>query len=92
MYAVYHRIRKACAQSPARIHRLTAILPRVSSAGVTLLDQADFFDTLHLTSRLRRNGLSERLVAGYNLRHVVAGVLGIRSTKRPPRRCRRCSS
>ncbi len=77
MYAVYHGP-DGLRTIASRIHRLTAILAEgLKRAGVTLLT-GRFFDTLHLDLGARAESVCrDALGAGYNLRRVTAGVLGI---------------
>ena len=76
-YAVYHGPQglKTIAH---RIHRLTAILAEgLRRAGISLLTN-QFFDTLHLDLGVRAKTVYlEALAAGYNLRQVASGILGI---------------
>ncbi|MFZ2853103.1 MAG: glycine dehydrogenase (aminomethyl-transferring), partial [Rhodocyclaceae bacterium] len=77
MYAVYHGPQglRAIAE---RIHRLTAILAEgLKRAGVTVLTR-QFFDTLRIDLGSRALTVYQAAItAGYNLRQVSAGVLGI---------------
>ena len=77
MYAVYHGPQglKTIAK---RIHRLTAILAEgLKRAGVKLLT-GQFFDTVHIDLGARAESTYHAaVVAGYNLRRVSAGVLGV---------------
>jgi glycine dehydrogenase len=77
MYAVYHGP-QGLKTIASRIHRLTAILAEgLKRAGVTLLTQ-QFFDTVHFDLGGRAETVyREAINAGYNLRRVSAGVLGI---------------
>ncbi len=77
MYAVYHGS-EGLKLIATRIHRLTAILAEgLRGAGVPLL-AGQFFDTLHLDLGGRAEAVyRDALAAGYNLRRVAAGVLGI---------------
>lgn len=77
MYAVYHGP-QGLRTIAARIHRLTAILAEgLKRAGVTLLTQ-QYFDTVHVDLGARAEAVySDALAAGYNLRRVSAGVLGL---------------
>jgi glycine dehydrogenase len=77
MYAVYHGP-QGLKTIASRIHRLTAILAEgLKRAGVTLLTQ-QFFDTVHFDLGGRAETVyRETINAGYNLRRVSAGVLGI---------------
>ena len=77
MYAVYHGS-EGLRLIAGRIHRLTAILAEgLKRAGVALLTK-QFYDTVHLDLGARAEAVyREALAAGYNLRRVSAGVLGI---------------
>ncbi len=77
MYAVYHGAEGLRAIA-GRIHRLTAILAEgLKRAGVKLLT-GQFYDTLHIDLGARAEAVYlDALAAGYNLRRVSAGVLGI---------------
>lgn len=77
MYAVYHGP-QGLRTIAGRIHRLTAIMAEgLKRAGIQLLTQ-QFFDTLHLDLGPRTEAIYiDALAAGYNLRRVSAGVLGI---------------
>jgi len=77
MYAVYHGA-EGLRTIAGRIHRLTAILAEgLKRAGVTLLTK-QFYDTVHLDLGARAETVyHDALAAGYNLRRVSAGVLGI---------------
>ncbi|MGV0951549.1 MAG: aminomethyl-transferring glycine dehydrogenase [Azonexus sp.] len=77
MYAVYHGA-EGLRTIAGRIHRLTAILAEgLKRAGVTLLTK-QFYDTVHLDLGARAETVYlDALAAGYNLRRVSAGVLGI---------------
>jgi glycine dehydrogenase len=77
MYAVYHG-QQGLKTIAARIQRLTAILAAgLKLAGVSLVAE-QFFDTLHLDLGARAETVfRDALAAGYNLRRVAAGVLGI---------------
>ncbi len=77
MYAVYHGS-EGLRTIAGRIHRLTAILAEgLKRAGVTLLTK-QFYDTVHLDLGGRAEAVYiDALAAGYNLRRVSAGVLGI---------------
>jgi glycine dehydrogenase len=89
MYAVYHGP-QGLRTIAGRIHRLTAILAEgLKRAGVNLTQQ--FFDTLQLDLGARaKPSIRAALTAGYNLRRVSATACSAsRSTKPPPRRCRR---
>ena len=77
MFAVYHG-QQGLKTIAARIQRLTAILAAgLKMAGVSLVAE-QFFDTLHLDLGARAETVYyAALAAGYNLRRVAAGVLGI---------------
>ncbi len=77
MYAVYHGA-AGLRLIAGRIHRLTAILAEgLKRAGITVLTK-QFYDTVHLDLGARAEAVyREALTAGYNLRRVAAGVLGI---------------
>ena len=77
MFAVYHG-QQGLKTIAARIQRLTAILAAgLKLAGVGLAAE-QFFDTLHLDLGARAETVyRDALAAGYNLRRVAAGVLGI---------------
>ena len=77
MYAVYHGP-QGLKTIAGRIHRLTAIFAEgLKRAGITVLTQ-QFFDTLHVDLGARAETVyPEALAAGYNLRRVSAGVLGV---------------
>ena len=77
MYAVYHGP-QGLKTIATRIHRLTAILAEgLKRAGVNVLT-SQFFDTLHIDLGARAESVyREALTAGYNLRRVSAGVLGV---------------
>ena len=77
MYAVYHGP-QGLKTIAARIHRLTAILAEgLKRAGVTLLT-GQFFDTVHIDLGARAESIyNAAMAAGYNLRHVSAGVIGV---------------
>ncbi len=77
MYAVYHGA-EGLRLIAGRIHRLTAILAKgLKRAGVKLLTQ-QFYDTVHFDLGARAEAVyNDALAAGYNLRRVSAGVLGI---------------
>lgn len=77
LYAVYHG-QQGLKTIATRIHRLTAILAAgLKLAGVSLLAE-QFFDTLHIDLGARAETVyRDALAAGYNLRRVAAGVLGI---------------
>ena len=77
MYAVYHGP-LGLQTIAARIHRLTSILADgLARAGIDVLTR-QFFDTLHLDLGARAETVyREALAAGYNLRRVSAGILGV---------------
>ncbi|KXB32387.1 glycine dehydrogenase (aminomethyl-transferring) [Dechloromonas denitrificans] len=77
MYAVYHGA-EGLRTIAGRIHRLTAILAEgLKRAGVTLLTK-QFYDTVHFDLGARAETVyHDALAAGYNLRRVSAGVLGV---------------
>ena len=77
MYAVYHGS-EGLRLIAGRIHRLTAILAvGLKRAGVTVLTK-QFYDTVHLELGARAETVyHDALAAGFNLRRVAAGVLGI---------------
>ncbi|QRM19963.1 aminomethyl-transferring glycine dehydrogenase [Dechloromonas sp. TW-R-39-2] len=77
MYAVYHGP-QGLRTIAGRIHRLTAILAEgLKRAGINLLTK-QFFDTVHFDLGTRADSVyNDALAAGYNLRRVSAGVLGI---------------
>ncbi|NTV70786.1 MAG: aminomethyl-transferring glycine dehydrogenase [Azonexaceae bacterium] len=77
MYAVYHGA-EGLRTIAGRIHRLTAILAEgLKRAGVSLLTK-QFYDTVHLDLGARAETVyHDALAAGYNLRRVSAGVLGV---------------
>ena len=77
MYAVYHGP-QGLKTIAGRIHRLTAILAEgLKRADVKVLTK-QFFDTVHFDLGARAESVyREALGAGYNLRRVSAGVLGI---------------
>ncbi|PKO35951.1 MAG: glycine dehydrogenase (aminomethyl-transferring) [Betaproteobacteria bacterium HGW-Betaproteobacteria-7] len=77
MYAVYHGA-AGLRTIAGRIHRLTAILAEgLKRAGIKLLTQ-QFYDTVHFDLGARAEAVyNDALAAGYNLRRVAAGVLGI---------------
>jgi glycine dehydrogenase len=77
MFAVYHGP-QGLQTIAGRIHRLTAIFAEgLKRAGITVLTK-QFFDTLHLDLGARAETVyPEALAAGYNLRRVAAGVLGV---------------
>ena len=77
MYAVYHGA-EGLRLIAGRIHRLTAILAEgLKRAGVKLLTR-QFYDTVHFDLGARAETVyHDTLAAGYNLRRVSAGVLGI---------------
>jgi len=77
MYAVYHGA-AGLRTIAGRIHRLTAILAEgLKRAGINLLTK-QFYDTVHFDLGARAETVyNDALAAGYNLRRVSAGVLGI---------------
>ena len=77
MYAVYHGA-EGLRTIAGRIHRMTAILAEgLKRAGVNLLTR-QFYDTVHFDLGARAESVyNDALAAGYNLRRVSAGVLGI---------------
>jgi glycine dehydrogenase len=77
MYAVYHGP-QGLRSIAGRIHRLAAMLAEgLRQAGVTVLTR-HFFDTLHIDLGDRALSVYRAAVdAGYNLRPVAPGVLGI---------------
>ena len=77
MFAVYHGP-QGLQTIAGRIHRLTAILAEgLKRAGVSVLTK-QFFDTVHFDLGARAETVyPEALAAGYNLRRVSAGVLGV---------------
>ncbi|MDR2187136.1 MAG: aminomethyl-transferring glycine dehydrogenase [Azonexus sp.] len=77
MYAVYHGP-EGLRTIAGRIHRLTAILATgLERAGVKLLTR-QCFDTVHFDLGARAEAVYlDAQSAGYNLRRVSAGVLGI---------------
>jgi glycine dehydrogenase len=77
MYAVYHGP-EGLRTIAGRIHRLTAILAEgLKRAGVAVLTK-QFFDSVQIDLGARAETIyREALTAGYNLRRVSAGVLGI---------------
>ncbi|UCV09858.1 aminomethyl-transferring glycine dehydrogenase [Dechloromonas denitrificans] len=77
MYAVYHGPR-GLKTIASRIHRLTAILAAgLKRAGINVLTK-QFFDTVHFDLGARAESIyRDTSGAGYNLRRVSAGVLGI---------------
>ena len=77
MYAVYHGP-AGLRTIAARIHRLAAIFAEgLKRAGVTVLTR-QFFDTVHLDLGARAETLCRNAQgAGYNLRRVSAGILGV---------------
>jgi len=77
MYAVYHGPAGLRAIA-GRIHRLTAILAEgLKHAGVAVLTR-QFFDTLRVDLGTRAPTTYQAAInAGYNLRQVATGVLGI---------------
>ena len=77
MYAVYHGA-EGLRTIAGRIHRLTALLAEgLKRAGIAVLTR-QYFDTIHFDLGARAEAVyREALAAGYNLRRVAAGVLGI---------------
>ncbi len=77
MYAVYHGPQGLRAIA-GRIHRLAAILAEgLKRAGISVLTR-QFFDTLQIDLGARAISVyQEALAAGFNLRQVATGVLGI---------------
>ncbi|KAF4533711.1 hypothetical protein B566_EDAN005760 [Ephemera danica] len=77
MYAVYHGP-EGLRRIAGRIHRLTVILAEgLKRAGVTLRAK-QFYDTVHIDLSARAETVyRDALAAGYNLRRVSAGVLGV---------------
>ena len=77
MFAVYHGA-EGLRLIAGRIHRLTAILAEgLKRAGLELLTK-QFYDTVHFDLGARAETVyGDALAAGYNLRRVSAGVLGI---------------
>jgi len=77
MYAVYHGP-QGLKTIASRIHRLTAILAAgLKRAGINVLTK-QFFDTVHFDLGARAESIyREASGAGYNLRRVSAGVLGM---------------
>jgi glycine dehydrogenase len=77
MYAVYHGA-EGLRTIAGRIHRLTTILAEgLKRAGIVVLTR-QYFDTVHFDLGARAEAVyREALAAGYNLRRVAAGVLGI---------------
>ena len=77
MYAVYHGS-EGLRLIAGRIHRMTAILAEgLKRAGVSLLTK-QFYDTVHIDLGARAETIYHAaLTAGYNLRRVSAGVLGV---------------
>ncbi|MCE1239585.1 MAG: aminomethyl-transferring glycine dehydrogenase [Azonexaceae bacterium] len=77
MYAVYHGP-QGLQTIAARIHRLTAILAEaLKRAGIAPL-AGQFFDTIHIDLGARAETIHlAASTAGFNLRRVAAGVLGI---------------
>ncbi len=77
MYAVYHGP-QGLRTIAERIHRLAAILAlALSRAGVEVLTTA-FFDTLQIRLGARAPAVYQAaLAAGYNLRPVAKGIIGI---------------
>lgn len=77
MYAVYHGS-EGLRLIAGRIHRLAAILAAgLKNTGVSVLTK-QFYDTVHVDLGTRAEAVySDALAAGYNLRRVSAGVLGV---------------
>jgi glycine dehydrogenase len=77
MYAIYHGAAGLRAIA-TRIHRQTAILAEgLKRAGVAPIS-GHFYDTVHIDLGARAETVyHDALAAGYNLRRVSAGVLGI---------------
>ncbi|WP_153147967.1 aminomethyl-transferring glycine dehydrogenase [Dechloromonas sp. H13] len=77
MYAVYHGP-QGLRTIAGRIHRLAAILAEgLRRAGIAVLTR-QFFDTVHFDLGARAEAVHHAaLTAGYNLRRVAAGVLGV---------------
>jgi len=77
MYAIYHGAAGLRAIA-TRIHRLTAILAEgLKRAGVVPIS-GHFYDTVHIDLGARAETVyHDALAAGYNLRRISAGVLGI---------------
>ena len=77
MYAVYHGA-AGLRLIAGRIHRLTAILAAgLKRAGIPVLTR-QFFDTIQFDLGARAETVYHAaLAAGYNLRRVAAGVLGV---------------
>ncbi|WP_300318761.1 aminomethyl-transferring glycine dehydrogenase [Accumulibacter sp.] len=77
MYAVYHGP-QGLRTIALRVHRLTALLAAsLRRAGITVLTR-QFFDTIQVDLGGRAlSAYKEALDAGYNLRQVAPGVLGI---------------
>ncbi len=77
MYAVYHGA-EGLRLIAGRIHRLTAILAAgLKRAGIAVLTK-QFFDTVQFDLGARAETVYyAALAAGYNLRRVAAGVLGV---------------
>ncbi len=77
LYAVYHGP-QGLRTIAGRIHRLTAIFAEgLRRAGVPLLT-LQFFDTVHFDLGARAETICRNAqAAGYNLRRVSAGVLGV---------------
>ena len=85
MYAVYHGPR-GLKTIAGRIHRLTAILAEgLRRAGITV-QSTHFFDTLRLELGTRALTVYQAaLNAGYNLRSVSGGVLGLALSEKTTR-------
>ncbi|MBS1161025.1 MAG: gcvP [Proteobacteria bacterium] len=77
MYAVYHGP-QGLRTIASRIHRLTEILAEgLKRAEIKVLNHT-FFDTLHIDLGARAETVfRDAAAAGFNLRHVSTGVLGI---------------
>src|SRR5690606_12182048 len=75
MYAVYHGP-EGLTRIARRTHRLAAILAAaLRGAGVAVGN--DFFDTLHITGVDAAALQAKAVAAGYNLRVIDAGSVGI---------------
>ena len=77
MYAIYHGP-QGLRRIAERIHRLTVLFAAaMKRAGIPILNQ-NFFDTLHLDVGSRSLAVyQDTLNAGYNLRLVSNGILGV---------------
>ncbi len=77
MYAVYHGP-QGLRTIAGRIHRLAAIFAEgMRRAGLPVLTR-QFFDTVHLDLGARAETICRNAeAAGYNLRRVAAGILGV---------------